>query len=57
MRSFICTTLFRMFGHRICCGSIPGWMAGRRWQTVDVAPWNLYNILWRAQHWIRGGVQ
>jgi len=26
---------------------------GQRWDTFDVAPWNLYNVLWRAQQWMR----
>lgn len=51
----LCTTLFRMFGHRICCGRIPEWTAhvGQPWQPIDVAPWNLYNVVWRVQTWIR----
>ncbi|QSE84784.1 hypothetical protein [Rhodococcus koreensis] len=42
----------------ICCGRIPEWTAhvGQAWNTYDVAPWNLYNVIWRIQHWIRGGV-
>jgi hypothetical protein len=56
MRSLICNTLFAVFGHSICCGHIPDWTAGRRWDTVAVKPWNLYNIIWRVQVWIRAGV-
>ncbi|WP_261375351.1 hypothetical protein [Arthrobacter sp. KBS0702] len=46
--------LFRIFGHRVCCGAIPRWTAhvGQRWDTYDVAPYNLYNIVWCAQHWV-----
>ena len=49
--------MFSIFWHRLCCGSIPEWTAGRRWETVDLAPWNFYNILWRAQNWNREGVR
>ena len=46
--------LFRIFGHRICCGKIPGWTAhvGQKWDVYDVAPYNLYNVIWRVQSWI-----
>lgn len=39
-------------GHRLCCRP-PAWTAyvGQRWDTFDVAPWNLYNLLWRAGQW------
>lgn len=39
-------------GHRGCC-SPPSWTAyiGQRWDTFDVAPWNVYNLLWRAGQW------
>jgi len=32
--------LFRLTGHRVCCGRIPGWTAhvGQPWDTYDVAP-------------------
>jgi uncharacterized membrane protein len=55
VRTLICSALFRVFGHRLCCGRIPDWTAhvGQRWDTFDVAPWNLYNALWRAQQWMR----
>ena len=58
MRGMLCDTLFRLFGHHICCGRIPGWTAhiGQRWDTWDVAPWNLYNAIWRVQHSIRTGM-
>jgi len=26
---------------------------GQHWDTYDVAPWNLYNVLWCAQQWMR----
>jgi hypothetical protein len=29
---------------------------GQRWDTFDVAPWNLYNIIWRMQEWVRSGI-
>lgn len=31
---------------------IPGWTAhiGQHWDTYDVAPFNLYNVLWVAQN-------
>ena len=43
-----------VFGHRVCCGAIPGWTAhvGQKWDTFDVAPYNLYNVIWRAQNWV-----
>jgi hypothetical protein len=56
MGHLLCNALFHLFGHRICCGRIPEWTTrvGRQpWQPVDVAPWNLYNVIWRAQHWVR----
>lgn len=58
MRGMLCNTLFRLFGHGVCCGRIPGWTAhvGQRWDMWDVAPWNLYNVVWRVQHWIRSGM-
>ncbi|MHC3000349.1 hypothetical protein [Microbacterium sp. HJ5] len=58
MRGMLCNLLFRLFGHRVCCGRIPAWTArvGQRWETYDLAPWNLYNAVWRVQHWIRCGM-
>ncbi|AZC14027.1 hypothetical protein [Microbacterium sp. ABRD28] len=58
MRAVLCNTLFRLFGHRLCCGRIPDWTAriGQRWDTYDVAPLNLYNVMWSIQHWIRCGM-
>ncbi|MDI9951345.1 hypothetical protein [Rhodococcus sp. IEGM 1305] len=58
MRTAFCNALYSVLDHRICCGRIPEWTAhvGQPWDTYDVAPWNLYNVIWRIQHWIRGGV-
>lgn len=58
MRNALCNTVYRFTGHRICCGRIPAWTAhvGQRWDTYDVAPWNLYNAIWRAQEWLRSGM-
>ena len=58
MRGMLCDTLFDVFGHRICCGRIPEWTArvGQPWRPVDEAPRNLYNVLWRAQEWVRSGM-
>lgn len=54
MRAFICNLLFRIFGHRICCHT-PEWTAnvGQPWDTYDVAPLNLYNVIWQIQSSIR----
>lgn len=58
MRGMLCDTLFHLFGHRVCCGRIPAWTArvGQRWDTYDVAPFNLYNVIWCVQHWVRSGM-
>lgn len=58
MRAAFCKALFAVFDHRICCGRIPEWTAhvGQEWDTFDVAPWNLYNVIWQIQHWIRSGL-
>jgi len=58
MRGMLCDTLFRLFGHRICCGRIPEWTArvGQRWDTHDVAPFNLYNVIWFVQNGVRSGM-
>ncbi|MBC2638047.1 hypothetical protein ACFTWF_16045 [Rhodococcus sp. NPDC056960] len=58
MRAALCNALFAAFGHRICCGRIPEWTAhvGQPWDTYDVAPWNLYNVIWRGQYWVRCGI-
>ena len=47
-----CRGIIAVTRHRLCCGTIPNWTAyvGQRWDTFDVAPWNLYNVLWRLQH-------
>jgi hypothetical protein len=46
--SLFCRTVVAISGDRFCC-RVPGWTAyvGQRWDTFDVAPWNLYNIIWR----------
>ena len=58
MRTALCNAIYRVTGHRICCGRIPGWTAqiGQRWDTADLAPLNLYNVIWRAQDWVRSGM-
>lgn len=58
MRAVLCNSLFAIFGHRLCCGRIPEWTlhVGQEWDTYDVAPWNLYNVIWCVQHWIRSGI-
>ena len=58
MRTTICNAVYRLTRHRICCGRIPAWTAriGQRWDTYDVAPWNLYNVIWWGQKWVRGGM-
>lgn len=44
LRTTFCRALLKITGHRICC-RIPNWTAyvGQKWNTYDVAPWNLYN--------------
>ncbi|MFE4468864.1 hypothetical protein ACFRFH_08595 [Leifsonia sp. NPDC056824] len=56
-RRLACDTLFRVFGHRVCC-RVPEWTSrvGQPWDTYDVAPWNLYNIIWAVETWIRQGM-
>jgi hypothetical protein len=46
-----CSLLITATRHRLCC-RIPTWTArvGQRWDTYDVAPWNLYNAWWRLGH-------
>ena len=58
MGRLLCNTLFHFFGHHICCGHIPEWMAhvGQSWQPIDAAPWNLSHNAWRAQTWLRSRV-
>jgi hypothetical protein len=53
VRARTCSWLIDVTDHRICC-RIPRWTAyvGQRWDTVDVAPWNLYNVLWRLGQWV-----
>ena len=52
MQRALAHALFHVFGHRLCCGAIPTWTAhvGQKWDTFDVAPYNLYNVIWRAQN-------
>lgn len=47
--------MLTVFGHRVCC-SPPAWTAyvRQRWDTHDVAPWNLFNLLWQAGQWASG---
>lgn len=47
--------LFDRFGHRVCCARIPEWTAhvGQKWRPIDEAPFNLYNVIWAFQNWIR----
>jgi hypothetical protein len=54
----LCDALFRLFGHRVCCGRIPVWTAhvGQPWDTYDRVPLNLYNVIWRVQRWVRNGM-
>lgn len=44
--SALADTLITLTRHRICC-RIPEWTAhvGQRWDTYDVAPWNLGTVL------------
>ena len=58
MDRLLCRFLFALLGHRICCGRIPEWTdrVGQTWDTYDIAPWNLYNIIWSYQYWIRSRV-
>lgn len=56
-RRAVCDLLFRVFGHRICC-HVPEWAAkvGQPWDSYDVAPWNLFNVLWAGATWVRQGM-
>ena len=58
MGQLLSRLLFRLFGHHICCGRIPEWTAsvGEPWDTYDVAPRNLYNMIWRIQAWVRNRI-
>lgn len=53
LRTTFCRALLKIPGHRICC-RIPVWTAyvGQKWDTYDVAPWNLYNVWWRFGQWL-----
>lgn len=52
LTNIICRAIAAIPGHRLCC-RIPAWSAyvGQRWDTFDVAPWNLYNVIWRFGQW------
>lgn len=49
--TMLCKLIFAITGHRICC-RIPGWLAGPRWEPVDVKPWNPYNMVWSFGQWV-----
>jgi hypothetical protein len=55
MNAALSNLLFHIFGHRVCCGCIPEWTThvGQKWDTVDKAPLNLYNVIWRFQGSVR----
>ena len=55
MLTFIAHVIASLPGHRFC-GRIPEWTAhvGQRWDTFDVAPSNLYNVIWRIGQWAYG---
>lgn len=48
----IALAILALPGCPFCC-RIPEWTAhvGQRWDTFDVAPWNLYNVIWRIGQW------
>jgi hypothetical protein len=56
MRRSFANPIFRLTGHRLCCGRIPEWTAhvGQPWRPFDEAPLNLYNLVWRVQVTLRG---
>lgn len=51
MLDFVARLVVAAPGHGLCCH--PRWTAyvGQRRDTFDVAPWNLYNVLWRFGQW------
>jgi len=53
MLAVLCDLVTELTRHRFCC-RIPDWTAhvGQRWDTFDVAPWNLYNVCWRVGQWL-----
>ena len=53
MLAYFCDALITITRHRICC-RIPTWTTrvGQRWDTYDVAPWNLFNVWWRLGQWV-----
>ena len=56
-RRAFCDAMFAVFGHRACC-NVPEWTSrvGQLWDTYDIAPWNLYNLIWAAETWVRNGM-
>ena len=53
MLAALCSLLITVTRHRVCC-RIPAWTAyvGQRWDTYDVAPYNLHNVWWRLGQWV-----
>jgi hypothetical protein len=53
MLAACCSLLITVTRHRVCC-RIPAWTAyvGQRWDTFDVAPYNLFNVWWRLGQWV-----
>lgn len=47
----LCRAVLAVTGDHLTNAEIPEWTAyvGQEWDTYDVAPWNLYNVLWRGQ--------
>jgi hypothetical protein len=52
MLMMFCRVLEHSIGDTLL--SPPQWTAhvGQRWDTYDVAPWNLYNLIWRFGQWV-----
>ena len=52
MLAVVCCLLECLLGDRLLAPW--SWTAhvGQRWDTFDVAPWNLYNVWWRAGQWV-----
>jgi hypothetical protein len=52
MLAIICRYIVDHHDARLLCP--PAWTAhvGQRWDTFDVSPWNLYNVLWRGGQWV-----
>jgi hypothetical protein len=51
----IARAIAALIGRRLCC-RISEWTArvGQPGDTFDVAPWNLYNVVWRIGQWAHG---